>query len=239
LILGLGLGWREEEFRMFGQPVNERVRRTVDAVEVLRRAWTGERFSYEGKVHRYDRVKVTPRPAQEPGVPIYLGGFTEQAVRRAGRLGDGFIRSRGGFEQAREQLVLAEEEARSAGKDASALGFAQLQNVFVWDEGDAWDVVKAGANHQIGVYEAWRQGGDTPEHDSLEVPDVSEVAKELTPAGSPADVVKTLRPWVDAFGDRGDFHLIVRLHYPGMDFETSSHALELFGEEVIPALKGS
>src|SRR2546426_8682116 len=81
LILGLGLGWREEEFRMFGQQPAERVRRTIDTVEVLRRAWTGERFSYEGKAYSYDRVKITPRPAQEPGVPIYLGGFTDQAVR--------------------------------------------------------------------------------------------------------------------------------------------------------------
>ena len=48
LILGLGLGWRDEEFRMFGQEPAERVRRTIDTVEVLRRAWTGERFSYEG-----------------------------------------------------------------------------------------------------------------------------------------------------------------------------------------------
>src|SRR5205809_6425537 len=48
LILGLGLGWRDEEFRMFGQGVGERVRRTVDTVEILRRAWTGKRFSYEG-----------------------------------------------------------------------------------------------------------------------------------------------------------------------------------------------
>src|SRR5438132_96120 len=135
LILGLGLGWREEEFRMFGQRAKERVRRTVDAVEVLRRAWTGERFSYDGKVHSYDRVKVTPRPAQEPGVPIYLGGFTDQAVRRAGRLGDGYIRSRGGFDDAKGSLGLAEEGAREAGRDGSRLGFAQLQNTFVWDEG--------------------------------------------------------------------------------------------------------
>ena len=63
LILGLGLAWREEEFRMFGQPVEERVKRTVDTVEILRRAWTGERFSFEGKVYSYDRVKVTPAPA--------------------------------------------------------------------------------------------------------------------------------------------------------------------------------
>ena len=108
----------------------------------------------------------------------------------------------------------------------------------MWDDGDAWDVVRAGANHQLGVYEAWRQGGDTPEHDSLEVPEASAVAKDMTPAGSPGDVAKALRPWIEAFGDREEFHLVVRLHYPGMDFETASHAVELFGEEVLPALKG-
>src|SRR5207247_1412405 len=100
LLLGLGLGWREEEFRMFGQPVSERVARTVEAVEILRRAWTGERFSYEGRIHRYDDVLVTPTPAREGGVPIYLGGFTEKAVRRAGRMGDGYIRSRSDLESA-------------------------------------------------------------------------------------------------------------------------------------------
>jgi probable F420-dependent oxidoreductase len=238
LILGLGLGWREEEFRMFGQEVGERVRRTVDTVEILRRAWTGERFSFEGKAYSYDRVKVTPRPAQEPGPPIYLGGFTDQAVKRAGRLGDGYIRSRGGVEDGRQAAALAEEGARDAGKDPQSLGFAQLQNAFVWDDGDAWDVVKAGANHQIGTYAAWREGADTPEHDSLEVPDAAHVARELTPSGSPSDVAKVLRPLVDAFADRREFHLIVRLHYPGMSFETASRAVELFGEEVIPALKG-
>jgi probable F420-dependent oxidoreductase len=238
LILGLGLGWREEEFRMFGQPVAERVKRTVDTVEVLRRAWTGERFSYQGTMHSYDRVKVTPTPMQEPGVPIYLGGFTDQAVRRAGRLGDGYIRSRGGIDDGRQAVALAEGGASAAGKDARAFGFAQLQNAFVWDEGDAWEAAKAGVTHQIGTYAAWREGHDTPEHDSLEVPDASAIARELTPSGSPTEVVKALRPWIDAFGDRDEFHLIVRLHYPGMDFETASRAVELFAEAVIPALKG-
>jgi hypothetical protein len=43
---------------------------------------------------------------------------------------------------------------------------------------------------------------------------------------------------VEAFGSRREFHLIVRLHYPGMDFETASRAVELFAERVLPALKG-
>src|SRR5438105_1048122 len=68
LILGLGLGWREEEFRMFGVPISERVRRTIETVEVLRRAWTGERFSYQGQVLSYDRVKVPPPAAADGGV---------------------------------------------------------------------------------------------------------------------------------------------------------------------------
>jgi probable F420-dependent oxidoreductase len=239
LILGLGLGWRDEEFRMFGQDIGERVRRTVDTVEVLRRAWTGERFSYEGKAYRFDRVRVTPAPAQRPGPPIYLGGFTEQAVKRAGRLGDGYIRSRGGIEDGREAMAWAEDGAREAGKNPQDFGFAQLQNAFVWDEGDAWEKVRAGAAHQLGVYAAWREGADTPENDRLDVPDPGDRSlRDLTPAGSPSEVIAALRPLIDAFGHRDEFHLIVRLHYPGMDFETASRAVELFGEEVIPALKG-
>jgi hypothetical protein len=51
-------------------------------------------------------------------------------------------------------------------------------------------------------------------------------------------VALELRPIVEEFGDREEFHLIVRLHYPGMDFATASRAVELFGEDVVPALKG-
>src|SRR5438093_6841821 len=54
LILGLGLAWREEEFRMFGIPIKERVRRTVETIEILRRAWTGERFSFDGRIYPLD-----------------------------------------------------------------------------------------------------------------------------------------------------------------------------------------
>ncbi len=50
---------------------------------------------------------------------------------------------------------------------------------------------------------------------------------------------QALRPLVESFASRGEFHLVVRLHYPGMDHETASRAIELFGSKVIPALKGS
>ena len=239
LVLGLGLGWREEEFRMFGMPVGERLRRTVETVEILRRAWSGERFSHHGRVFTYEDVLVTPPPAQRPGPPVYLGGFSEAAVRRAGRLGDGYIRSRSDLEGSKEALGWAEAGARDAGKDPAELGFALLQNAFVWDDGDAWEVVRHGANHQLAVYAAWRAGADTPGR-GLDVPSLDEATlRAMTPAGSPEEVLRAVRPLVDAFADRRDFHFVVRLHYPGMDRETSARAVELFGEEVLPALKGS
>lgn len=238
LILGLGLGWREEEFRMFGVPVRERVRRTNETVEILRKAWTGEPFTHEGKAFSFDTVKITPRPAQEPGPPIYLGGFVEEAIRRAGRLGDGYIRSRGGLDSAREAKRIALAGAEEAGRDPAAYGFAQLQNTFVWDDGDAWALVRDGAAHQLGVYEGWRAGTDTLERPDLEVmPPDEETLRTLTPAGDPDEVVAALRPTVEAFADRDEFHLIVRLHYPGMDRDTAGRAIELFASKVAPALR--
>jgi probable F420-dependent oxidoreductase len=240
LMLGLGLGWREEEFRMFGVPVKERVRRTVETVEILRKAWTGERFSHDGRIFSFDQVKVTPEPARDGGPPIYLAGSADPAIRRAGRLADGYIRTRGGgVDRMNADLKLAEDGARAAGRDPASLGFAQLQNTFAWEGGDAWEVVREGASHQLGVYAGWAAGGDSPEQGFL-LPQMEEdMVRRLTPAGTPQQVIRALRPIVEAFAGRRDFQLIVRLHYPGMDFDTASLAIEVFGEKVLPALKGT
>ncbi|HCP62811.1 MAG TPA: hypothetical protein DIU14_10155 [Actinobacteria bacterium] len=240
LILGLGLGWREEEFRMFGLPVRERVARTVETVEILRRAWTGERFSFAGRMFSFDRVQVRPRPERPDGavVPIWLGGMAEGAVRRAGRLGDGYLRTRGGnVDSMREDAAKVDAAAREAGR--GELSFGQLQNVFVWQDGDAWEVVQEGAQHHLGVYGGWAAGGDTPGKGYLSEPPDDATLRIVTPAGTPEEVVRRLRPMIEAFGSRHDFHLVVRLQYPGMAFETSARAMELFAAKVIPALRPS
>ncbi|HEX2068735.1 MAG TPA: LLM class flavin-dependent oxidoreductase [Actinomycetota bacterium] len=240
LILGLGLAWREEEFRMFDVPMNERVRRTVETIDILRLAWTGKRFSYEGRAFSFDQVRVTPPPGRKDEIPIWLGGTAESAIRRAGRIADGYIRTRGGnVDRMRHDLHVAEEAASENGRSPDRLAFAQLQNTFVWEDGDAWDVVRAGAAHQIGVYGAWDAGADTPGKDLEVTPPDEELLRKLTPAGTSAQVIAALRPLVEAFAGRREFHLIVRLHYPGMDFETASRAVELFAERVLPALKGA
>jgi probable F420-dependent oxidoreductase len=241
LILGLGLAWREEEFRMFGVPMSERVRRTVETIDVLRLAWTGERFSYQGKAFSFDRVRITPAPERNgASVPIWLGGSAESAMRRAGRVADGYIRTRGGgVDKMREAFQIVEAGARTAGKDPSSMPMAQLQNTFVWEDGDAWEMAKRYVANQLGIYGGWDQGGDTPDKGFVLAPPDEEAMRKVTPSGNAHDVIHALRPIIEAFAGRKEFHLIVRLHYPGMDFETSSRAIELFGQRVLPALKGA
>jgi probable F420-dependent oxidoreductase len=239
LTLGLGIAWRQEEFRMFGVAFAERLARTVETVEILRRAWTGERFSFEGDCFRYDRVRVTPPPAQEGGPSILLGGYVDAAARRAGRIGDGHITDAADVEAVRRAAALMEEGAREAGRDPSALTLALMQNAFVAEPGtDAWERVREGVLHQWGAYTAWEEGDDTPDHDSLEPRGVTDDEMRAgTPAGTPEDVIAALRPKVEGLADGCTLDVIVRLHYPGMDLDTAARAVELFGERVIPALR--
>ena len=189
LILGIGNGWREEEFRMFGASRAERGARTEETIEVLRRAWTGRRFSFEGQTLRYDRVKVTPPPARPGGPPILLGGYDRKAVVRAGRLADGYVTDETGPDEVRTNLELVAEGANGVGRDPNDLIVVLLQNAFAWRDGDPWPLIRDGVVQQLGTYEAWGEGADTPEHDRLEPAVPSEEDLRLsTPAGPPDEV---------------------------------------------------
>jgi probable F420-dependent oxidoreductase len=238
LLLGIGNGWRQEEFRMFEASKAERGARTEETVEVLRRAWTGRRFSFEGRTLRYDRMKVTPQPARPGGPPILLGGYDRKAVIRAGRIADGYITDETGPDEVGTNLALVGEGANGVGRDPDALMVVLLQNAFAWRDGDPWALIREGVVQQMGTYEAWANDADTPELDRLEPAVPSEDDLRLsTPAGPPEDVARALLATIRAAGDR-DVHLVVRLHYPGMDLDTAARAVELFAAEVLPPLKG-
>ena len=88
--LGLGLGWREEEFEGLRIPMRSRRSRLVDAIAILRQAWS-DGLVTGTEATPYPGVSVTPKPARPGGPPIWIGGFAEPAVRRAGALADGFM----------------------------------------------------------------------------------------------------------------------------------------------------
>ncbi len=91
VILGVGLNLVEEEFRLFGIERRGVARRFVEQIEILRRAWSGEPFSFEGEFFTLRDVRITPRVVQRPHPPLWIGAMSEPALRRAGRLGTGWI----------------------------------------------------------------------------------------------------------------------------------------------------
>lgn len=82
----------EREFRAAGVPFKERGRRTDESIAIMRRCWSEDEVTFGGEFWQLDRVTVLPRPIQQP-FPLWIGGKSEAAMRRVGRLGDGWIPS--------------------------------------------------------------------------------------------------------------------------------------------------
>ena len=87
--LGVGLSWIPEEFSWLGQEMKTRGARAGEAIEIIRLVCSGEFVEYHGRHYDFDRLMVRPAPARP--VPIYVGGLSEPGLRRAARLGDGWI----------------------------------------------------------------------------------------------------------------------------------------------------
>jgi probable F420-dependent oxidoreductase len=89
LILGAGVGWLREEFEaLAAPPFAERGAVTDEYLALMRRAWTTDPVTFEGRYYRIRDIHVLPKPAQRGGVPIWIGGHTEGALKRAGALAD-------------------------------------------------------------------------------------------------------------------------------------------------------
>ncbi len=119
--LGIGVGWLEEEFKAIGVPFKQRGSRTDETVAALRAAWTQSPASHTGKYFDFNDVYVMPQPVQAGGVPIVVGGHTEAAAKRAGRLGDGFFPAQGGVGELPALLEVMRKEAADHGRDADKI----------------------------------------------------------------------------------------------------------------------
>jgi probable F420-dependent oxidoreductase len=91
IILGAGVGWLREEFEALGAPpFEERGAVTDEYVTFMRKTWTTDPVTFRGRYISVDAVHALPKPLQPRGIPVWIGGHTDAAVRRAARLGDGW-----------------------------------------------------------------------------------------------------------------------------------------------------
>ncbi len=117
--LGIGIGWNHVEYQALGQNFKTRGRREEEQVQLLRRLWSEPLVTFDGEFDHIDRACINPRPTRP--IPIWFGGFSEPAYRRAARLGDGFIFT-GSRESAIDGWNHVERYLRQNGRDPSAFG---------------------------------------------------------------------------------------------------------------------
>jgi probable F420-dependent oxidoreductase len=117
--LGIGVGWLEEEFELAGQDFHTRGKRTDEIMELLRRCWSRDEdvIEHHGEHYDYLPFRFSPKSVQKPGIPIEVGGSSKAALRRAGRLGDGWIEiGTRDPEELRDQIATIEQHRADAGR---------------------------------------------------------------------------------------------------------------------------
>ncbi|HEY7467465.1 MAG TPA: LLM class flavin-dependent oxidoreductase [Dehalococcoidia bacterium] len=131
LVLGMSIGGTAAEYASIGVPMNQRVGRLLESIEIMRRLWREDGVNFEGRYHAITDGSINPRPVQSGGIPIYLGGIREPMLRRVARVADGWIASAGpipAFLAGVETILAAAAERQ---RDPATLSFAKLQGVSV------------------------------------------------------------------------------------------------------------
>jgi len=121
LMLGVGVGWVQEEAIAVGSSFGDRGRRANEYIRAMRALWSQPVASFEGEFVRFSEVVSEPRPVRAGGVPIHVGGHSPAAARRAGRLGDGFYPLGVDPDSLGDLLGTMGDAARDAGRDPSAI----------------------------------------------------------------------------------------------------------------------
>lgn len=124
LDLGLGLGWADEEFQATGANKRHQGRRAEEFIAALRTLWTESVVSHDGEFYPIPPTRADPKPVQRPHPPILLGATAPAALRRAGRLADGWISSsRADLSRIDESIEMVKRAAVEAGRDPQPLRF--------------------------------------------------------------------------------------------------------------------
>jgi len=232
LEMALAVGYRRREAEMFGVDFSARGRRTDEFLEIVRRLWAGESVSYAGQHFAVKNAALAPLPLQSQ-VPLYIGGFTDKALERAAKYGDGYFGNE-------EVCGLYAEKLRAIGKDP-AHARSRIQGLFVVvarDPEKAMHELAPYFHYVNDTYGKWLQEnradtgfGATAQLKpmTLEAFKASGILKILTP-GQAVDMFRRML-------EKAPVEHFMMMVPPGIPREKFAEYAEVFAREVIPALR--
>lgn len=242
LIVGAGLGYQGADFEAFGTPIARRVSLLEESIEILKLAWTRERFSFHGRRFELEDVSVVPKPVQSPRPPLWLAGWTEPGVRRAARIGDAWLTDPILSLGAVETLLGAYREEAAA--HSADTGVVLMRPLALGPTREAAFETYAGA--AVSTYRYyWRNGAMNADLEpwlKKVTADAQLTWENLSPDrvifGTPDDCIAATGRW---FAATGSDYLILSISPGGGGdrWAAMREAIALFGREVIPAFRTS
>ena len=233
LVVGVGIGYQPADFDAYAVPMDERRARFEESFEILRLAFAGESFSFRGKHYAFDDVRITPRPYQTSGPPLWIGASVPAAARRAGRIADGFVGTPStGMENARSLATIYKDAAKEAGRPAQVV---QMR--------DAWVArSRAEADQVYGphVMTAYKYYWDNKLAEFRSIPagtpfTLEHLAPDRLILGDPETCVREFKRWREATGAEYFLLRLRHAHSGGPPHEQIMETIRLFGERVLPS----
>ncbi|MFT4581214.1 MAG: alkanesulfonate monooxygenase SsuD [Gammaproteobacteria bacterium] len=235
LAAAAGIGYQPADFDAFGVRQSQRVRRTEEGVDILRHAWSGEKFSYPSKYHTIEDVRVTPRPYQDGGPPIWLAGWSPPGLARAGRMADAWIADPiQSISVIKDYADQYRAEAKKHGRDPSIILMRDC--VIGTSREDTIAKSKPTMDTHRWYYEFGGYIQDEHTKDLKGPQDLTfEIAsKERLIAGTPEECLEQLSMWSEVV--QPDY-LMLRMRQAGGPPQAEAlEDIRLFGEKVIPKL---
>ena len=227
--LGVGIGYRELEFDYFGRKLSHRPSLMEEGIEIIRRAWRGEKINFDGQRFSVGDIAVKPNPEQTPR--LLIGGMAEPAIKRAARIGDGFL-STGGIGQ-----DIYVDGLTEAGKSADG-GTICAGNWSIIAADPEAEAAKIGDHvlYQINEYVTWGAFGP-PDQIPL-FPDAPSAIENGLYELSDADAaVESLTGMLQQFPQISDVHFWAQ--FPGESVESGSQRLAYIASDVLPRVRAN
>ncbi len=228
--LGIGLGYAPHEFRAFGFPRSRRVSLTEECVDILRLAWSGESFSYDGKRYQFDDVRVTPDPVQPGGPPLWMASTSPASADRAVRYNTHLL------PQGVRSIVLDRwrEKTRAAGRDPDNYRIGIIRNVFVTDDQERdWPPLREAERYRMRVYSRFFEEAGLVPGGSAQLTDAERIPQR-TIIGDVDHCVDELVQFIREFGLTD---VVSWGSAPGVQPATMTPMMERFATEVAPRVR--
>jgi alkanesulfonate monooxygenase SsuD/methylene tetrahydromethanopterin reductase-like flavin-dependent oxidoreductase (luciferase family) len=232
-LLGLGLGYRPEEFAIFGVPMAQRASRLTEGVEIIRRLWSEDRVTHAGRHWTFADIAIRPRPLQSPRPPILIGAQVEAAIVRAAKISDGWLAVSDRMSELPRQMKLFTEARAAAGLPPAAHVCRLAEVACAADEEEAYRRAAPHLLRKYASYAAWGLGGVSKERSGSPEEQLRRLAADRFAIGTPAQVTEALLAQHRA----GITHVSMRVSWPGMPQDDILAGIELLGSQVLPEVR--